>query len=607
MSFLLNLMRQTGAVLNQQSLARKVLLLAIIVGSVLAMVWLATRARTGGYVVLYSGLDPAETGRATARLVQSGIEAQPDNGGTTLKVERNRVDEAAILLAQEEIPSTGGAGYELLGESPIGQSKFQQEKNYLRMRENELARTLQSIDGIERARVHLAIPDSTVFLKETEAPTASVTVRLRRGTVLNDRQIRGITFLVSRSVEGMSPENVSLIDTEGNMLNAETDPASGDFSATYANFRAAKERELKESIESMLEETLGRGRVVARVQAEYDFATLHQVKESYNPDEQDPIITRESATREFQTSRNATVQVGEGAEMAEAEAAPAPGANAGGILRENTQTEYSVSKVVQESESRSPKLQRLSVAVLVDGEYEELTGEDGQVKREFRERSPEEMKKYEELVKSAIGFTQNEERNDVISIQCAPFAFDTVEQLDEPFLNYEMQRLLEQVIQWGVVGLLGLLIVLFVLRPALKQVLVTPIQVGPHALPAGAAGLGALTAGGESDGAVPGGMDANELERLAERLRSDKSLSEEVRQEMLAALRNDPETAKAARRLMDSGRGDSGHLAELQKLASRYVRESTAESHVIHREVMEVASQNPQKAVSLIRQWMDEA
>lgn len=592
MGFLNTLTNQLGNVLRSQSTARRLMLVLVALASLGGLAYLAFSAKRGAMQVLYPTLPPGEAIEAMAKLRQVGIDAQLDNNGTTLKAPSARADEALMLLAMEGIPGNGVIGLELMDKSTIGQTKFQQEKNYHRMREGELARTLLSIREIEHARVHLALPNNELFVKEEKPATASVVLKMRRGAQLSERQISGIVHLVAHGIEGLQSENVSIIDQNGNLLN----PPKGDEgmlgSVTQQAYKTQYEELLKGRIESMLEPIIGRGKVAARVQAEFDFAKVRRVKETFNPDEQDQIVRMQKTQRE--TS-------GTPAEAAKTATASTSVSTPGQFKERNEQTtEYDVSKTWEESDQSVPTPVRLTVAVLVDGAYEPVgTDAQGQPKLEFRPRSPEDIAKIENLVKNTIGFTNNDKRQDDVKVECAQFKLDEQNEAAEPFyMSYPVRQWMQLSVPWVVTLVIGLLLVFLVLRPAMRQIMVTavPAGAGGHydALPAPAGGLRQMSRNelDASQGNVPaalrggegplalnmGGMSLDDIQL------DESEIPEELR-----------------------GNQEAIRMFKLQKMAAQQARLSQAQSQNMHEEVITTAKANPQKTVSLLRQWMDEA
>lgn len=588
-SFISSFTSQFGQLINSQSAARKLMLLAIILGSVAAMVYLIIRAQTGGFVPIQVGMDPADAGMAIKKLNQMDIAVRTEAGGTTILVPRHKSDDATIALAMDGLLDSGIMGYELMDRNSLGDSKWKQEKNYVRVREGELARILQSIEGVESARVMLAIPEDQLFVKEEQPPKASVTLRLRRGTRLNDQQVNGVVHLVSSSVDGMLPENVSVIDSGGNLLSHTRDSDATQATSAQLAFKERSEKQLKDEIVSALERTIGRDRVHASVQMEYDFSSMHQVEEIYNPLDQDPIIETEKSTMSYEgadkasgmrgaTGSDSNLPFSEGAEMGVGEKTNGIQAN----QRQDLTRDYAVSKRVQESSLSVPQLKRITVGVLVDGRYEEITGTDGELMREFRSRNPEEMSDLENVIKAIMGFN-NTTRQDVLELSCVPFQTNEGPEAEETFLTYEMRRLIERAIEWGVVGILALLMILLVLKPAVKQIIVTPASSQKAALPHRGAEArelqGALESGERSEltaAAQAAGIDLSDIHEGM----SDDEIAERIKAKMQK----------------------SQFILDLQN--SKKAEGEIAQQ--VHKEIQNSARENPQRTVSLIRQWMEE-
>jgi flagellar M-ring protein FliF len=609
MNFIASLTNQLGSLLQSQSAARRLTLFLILCGSVAAMIWLSVHARTGGYVVLCSDLRPGEAGEAMSKLREIGIPSQVENGGTAIKVQRAKADDAAMALAMEGIPDGGRVGFELMDKSTIGQTRFQQEKNFHRMREGELARTLLSLREIENARVHLALPEDSLFVSEAKPPTASVVLKLRRGAVLTGRQVNGITHLVSRSVEGLKPENVSIIDSQGNLLNqARTDDAA-EFTATQQAYKTQYEDLLKNRIESMLENVIGKGKVSARVQAEFDFSTMHQIKESYDP-ELSTIKTQKYLTEG--TGEKSAGALGIGGVAGSASNVPplAPLAQAGettatgtgqGLTKTEVSTEYAPSKTWEESQQTVPVPQRLSVAVLVDGTYEEVKSGKGEVKQEFQPRPQAELDQFKSLVEAAIGFTSNEKRQDTVTVACASFKTDTPKEEKEPFLlTYPVRQMIQLGVEWGVIGVVGLLLILMVLRPAIKQMLVMPISSARGALP-GFMGE-RLTHHGEHPAALSAGRSGGARGLASPEGEADQDAALDANYD---AMLNDLSDIEIPEEL--KGNQEAIRTYKLQRLAARQAKLTQAQAQKMQKEMVDTARNNPQKTVSLLRQWMDEA
>ncbi|MEN6625616.1 MAG: flagellar basal-body MS-ring/collar protein FliF [Candidatus Sumerlaeia bacterium] len=548
MAFIQDLSRQFGGFVGAQPMARKLTLLAIIVGSIGAMAFLVIHAQTGSYTVLYQGLEPSDAGEIVRVLGQKGIRFRTENSNSIIKVQASRIDEAFMLVSMEGLPNSGTVGYEGLDKSTIGQSNFAQQKNYKRMQEGELARTMVKFEGVEQARVLIAVPDETPFLAEQQKATASVQLKLRTGYQLSERQISGISHLVSHAIKGLDDKNVVIVDQKGNLLNQSRGEESQN-SVAQQQFKLGYEDRLKHEVESLIENTIGRGRVAARVQAEFDYASQKEERQVFNPDAQDPIPTKE------QTETEPAPKTALAATTGTAAVAPA------GPTR--TMREYAVSQQRTETQNNVPQLKRVTVAVLADGKHAEKDGKD-----EYTPLTDAEIANIENLVKATIGFS--EERGDVVTVQCSPFTNNELTPMDDVgWLTPDVRRIIELSLHWGIIGLIALMLIMMVLRPAVKQITVAS---GPMAaLPAGAGGHQWIEAGGA--GAAANGATPIEAGSMASKL---------------------------------LGNTDQARMFQAQQAAEN-ARVSQAQAQQIQREVIETTKNQPQKTVSLLRQWMDEA
>lgn len=561
MAFLNNLVSQLSQVIARQSPARRVVLALAMVGTLGGLVWLMLSTSSGGWVPILTQSDLSETGAAMAKLSQLQIPTRTESNGTTLLVARDRQDEAVMLLAMEGIYDRGTMGNELLDRNSFGDSKFKQEKNYLRVREGELARTLMSLSEVENARVHLALPEQELFVSDQKPPKASVVLKLRPGRRLNERQINGIVNLVSHSIEGLEPDNVSIIDSAGNMLNQRSPSSFANITAENLNFKLQAEERLRNEIEKMLERTVGRGRVVASVQMEYDFSQQKSVATIFNPNEQDPILRTDRQTVEQQ------VIAGEIANDPDTQVDTTPP----GTMRNESTRDYAVSQRVEEKSVLLPTLERVTVGVMVDGTYVETVDPDGNLTREFRPRSPQELAELERIVRAAIGFN-NETRQDVVELTCVPFQIEEQDVMSAGWFTPEMRELTQMGIQWGVIAFIGLLLILLVLRPAVGRIMVTPVPAEDNEALPGGASEGRITLPGVSpeEGGEEGALDEAAIERLAQ-----------------------------------MGQLDQSQLARL-RLLQQSNKAMSASSQRIFSEIQEEVKNNPERTVGLIRQWMEE-
>ncbi|MGH0033707.1 MAG: flagellar basal-body MS-ring/collar protein FliF [Myxococcota bacterium] len=441
--------------------ARRAVLVATAAGSLGFFLWIALGQASPRFALLYSGLPEDQVAKVVDALAAERIDYRLEDGGTSVLVPASEVHEARIRVAGRGLPAGGGVGFEIFDKSGFGVTSFVQRVNFQRALQGELARSIEQLSPVERARVTLAIPDPSPFLGRNRQARASVVVQVATGHDLDPEQVRGIVHLVASSVESLAPDKVSVVDSRGRLLASETDgPVARATPSGVQGHRVKLEREFAQRIESILARTVGPGRVAAQVSADLDWTQTETTEEVYDPDSQ---IER-SEQRESETSQ-------EGGALAEGGVPGArsnlPGEEEGGASGPTATTErtaqtinYELSKRVSHSVTGGGKLQRLTVAVLIDGKPGDQAGE-------FVPWSDEEIAQFEKLTRQAIGFS--EERGDEIVVVNAPFhSFELGD--DGGDVNPDLILLVTEGVRW--IALLGALVVfgLFVVRPLARSV-----------------------------------------------------------------------------------------------------------------------------------------
>jgi len=392
---------------------RQLVVLVVGVGSIAAVLSTAWFVNRPVMKPLFTNLSPEDGGAIVEALKAEKVEFEIGEGGRSVLVPSNRVYDLRLSLASRGLPEGGGVGFELFDKQTLGQTDFMQHLNHQRALQGELARTIGGISGVDSARVHLAIPERSLFVGSDRRPSASVVVKLASGRTLSRAQIDGIVHLVSASVEGLTADAVTVVDAGGRLLSAER--GAGDAMGSSAlEQQAALERQLAERVETMLVPVVGRDKAIARVSATLDTALVERTEETFDPDR--TAVRSQHATREQTTGATSGGGGAPGVQANltnEAPAAPAGGEGAKTERRDESQT-YEISKIVSRTVGRPGAVKQLSVAVMVDGTY---SGEGEQ--RTFTPRPQEELDRLRELVKSAVGF--NEQRGDKIEIASVQF------------------------------------------------------------------------------------------------------------------------------------------------------------------------------------------
>ncbi len=424
---------------------------AIIVAMVL---W----AKTPDYRTLFSNLSDQDGGAIVTQLTQMNIPYRFTEGSGAIEVPADKVHELRLRLAQQGLPKGGAVGFELLDQEKFGISQFSEQVNYQRALEGELARTIETLGPVKRARVHLAMPKPSLFVREQKSPSASVTVNLEPGRALDEGQISAVVHLVSSAVAGLPPGNVTLVDQGGHLLT-QSNTSSRDLNDAQLKYASDVEGRIQRRIESILSPIVGNGNVHAQVTAQLDFANKEQTEEQYRPNG--------DASQAVLRSRqlNESEQIGSGYpggvpgalsnQPAPANAAPISTPPANQQNAQNTQTtnnansnvprntqrnetsNYEVDRTIRHTKLNVGDVQRLSVAVVVN--YRALP--DGKP----LPLTTEQMKQIEDLTREAMGFS--DKRGDTLNVVNSPFT--ATDDLGGELPFWKQQAFIEQLISAG--------------------------------------------------------------------------------------------------------------------------------------------------------------
>lgn len=451
---------------------------ALLIG---ALLW----ARQPDYRVLYTNMSDQDGGLIIAALTQMTVPYRFSDAGGAIMVPAGRVHEARLQLASQGLPKGSIVGFELLDAQKFGATQFQEQVNYQRALEGELVRSIQSVAAVRTARVHLAIPKPSVFLRDQQKPTASVLVNLNAGRSLNRSQVSGIMHLVSSSVADLSVDSVSVLDQNGNLLSGEAGSALGaELDPRQLAYLHDTETSHIKRILDILEPVVGRNNVRAQVAADLDFNQNESTAESYKPNANAGEATMRS--QHIAEARNGVGGNPQGVPGALSNqppgAATAPidstsqsnpvrstdAANAS--LSKDSTINYEVDKTVRHTRQSVGSIKRLSAAVVVN--YRNKVDKDG--KNVVTPLVEKEIEQIRELVKQAIGF--NESRGDSINVVNAAFTVDEVAELPElPIWKHpEIQRLAMELGKYAIVGALGLYLLFAVIRPFFRHLATTP-------------------------------------------------------------------------------------------------------------------------------------
>lgn len=461
------------------------------------LAFLAMRAAEAPMALLYGDLDQRDAAQVVAALERSRIPHRIAGGGAQILVPEADVPRIRLLLARDGLPAGGSVGNEIFdrGES-LTTTPFQQDINRLRALEGELSRTIRSLSGVRQARVHLVLPRREPFSRERGEAQASVVLTMQGAQRLDREGVQAVLHLVSAAVPGLRPQNVSIVDSRGELLARAGQALSGPAAAqTSEELRRTQELRLARAVEDLLERTLGPGRVRAEASVDLDFDRVQTVEERFDAENQVPRSTQSTT----ETQRN-----GEPGNVSVANQLPGADPAAGGARSEQSRqeetTNFEIGRTTRNVLRDQPAVRRVSLAVLVDGVWEPQASGPAR----WRERTPEEMQRIAALARSAVGFDERRgDRVEVVSLRFAdPPPVDTA---PEGFviLGYTVPpALMGRIIESTILALVALAAILLLLRPLVGRLGVA--LAAPPAL-AGVGADGALTADGASDAtALPG-------------------------------------------------------------------------------------------------------
>lgn len=432
--------------------------LAIAVAAFVTIIFMSSKR---DYVPLMESVAPEQASSVLNILESKKIPYKLVDSGTTIMIPQSFLPSTQMLVMSEVGSDSLGKGLELFDKQNFGTTTYEQKIKYQRALQGELMRAINSIESVSRSKVILAMPVKKTFIGDDEGePTASVVVDLFAGKSLSEEQVRGITYLVSNAVEGMRADSVSVVDSRGKVLSKKSDSSLAD-SAELMDARKKIENYFQERVESILSRVVGEGKVIARVSAELNNQEVSMVEETVDPDK--------TAIRSIQSSQDSVEGRRSNPVGVAGARANIPGANEAGnvsfdqdVKREVSTTNYAVPKTVKNIVQSAGSINRLSVAVLVDGVTAPIT-ENGKTVNQWQPRSAEEIARFESIVKNAIGFKDN--RGDSVKIESFKFIQEDFTESDKIASELYRQKLIRFILSWALAGFGLVLIYFFVIRP----------------------------------------------------------------------------------------------------------------------------------------------
>jgi len=480
------------------------------------------RVTTPQLTTLFTDLSFEDSSAIIKDLDRQAIPYEIRNDGAVIMVPKDKVTRLRMKLAESGLPKGGGVGYEIFDKSDaLGTTSFVQNINHLRALEGELARTIRAIDRVQAARVHLVLPERPLFSRETPEPSASIVVRVRGA--LEPQQIRAIRHLVASAVNGLKPQRVSIVDEAGQLL-ADGAGSSTDVDNSVADERrAGYEKRIRSEVESIVSSVVGAGRARVQLSADFDYNKVTQTSDKFDPEGR---VLRSSQTREESSlTADNSGQVTVNNELPGNQNANNAAAAHDQSKKSEETNNYEISRTTKTEVTEAGRVNRISVAVLVDGNYTK----DDKGDLVYKERSKEELDRIATLVRSAIGFDQK--RGDQVEVVNLKFAeAPATVPLAEPTGLLGMLQFTKDdvmyVIELGVMMLLSLVVLFMVVRPLVKRILASEeiAALTASELPALTGGSGedaaGLLAGGTAQmidvAQVQGQVHAQSVNRVGE-------------------------------------------------------------------------------------------
>ncbi len=452
-------LQKLALIWRKVSLVHRALLAAVVLASVIMGSLLLHWARQPDMRMLYQDLPPAEASRITEKISEKGIPYDLRDGGTTIYAPRQHIYQLRLDLAKDGLPVGEQNGYKLFDEEKIGVSPFVQNVNLKRALQDELAKSIQMIDGVEHARVHIVNPEQKLLASEAEQTTASVVLRLRPGYRLSATNIAAITHLVSGSVKGLKAESVSIIDSEGRLLSGKADPTLATGASTIHDYRQRVEQSLAQKAEDMLTTVLGPGRATVRVSAVIDMNSVSTITETYDP-------TAKVPTKEEVTSNSETGAGGSGEET-----------TTGSTKKDETVvTEYQVGKTVKQEVILPGEIKSLSVAAFVD-----LTPDANEPSSGGQPALIMEVAEVEQIIRMALGLKET----DSLKVVNASFHRPAQPLIEEESANWPRYLALARHLSLGIMALCAVAVLRIFSRARSKAVAEVPAQLPAAASPGG--------------------------------------------------------------------------------------------------------------------------
>jgi len=504
---------------------------AIGIGIITLFMW----AGQTTYQPLMSNLSAEDASNIMRMLRDKHIPFKVDPSGKNISVPPEGMYDLRLELASMGLPQSSVVGYEVFDKESFGTTSFVQKLNQKRALEGELVRSINTIKGVKRSRVHLALPQKSTFVEDQKKASASVVLDLEAGTTLGEKQVYGIGNLVARAVEGLDVPDVVIVDNEGRVLSKNNNDPLSVATASHLDFQQKIEHDYEKRIETMLSHVVGEGHVVAKVSAEIDFSSSNETQTTYDADG--------GAIRSVEKRNDSMNGVRPAPYGAAGAVSNTPGqqtaANVGEVKNETVKTNevmnYEVPQTVRHTTHPSGSVKKLSVAVMVDGKTTKTAQKDGTILAKVDPWPPEKLKEFEDVVASSVGLDRK--RGDLLEIKNIEFSKEDFEEAQKIIAEKERKSYVQALVLYSVIGITIALFFFFVVRPFIKWVTENTIDSVDTFLPQTIEELERL----QKNATLPGLEET--IPVLPERIDPEKIEGEMIKEKIITLVDTNPHKA----------------------------------------------------------------
>jgi flagellar M-ring protein FliF len=431
--------------LKQYTLGQNIVIIVVLIGILSSIIALVIWANRPEYEILYSDLDPSSAGKIVNDLRGSKIKYKLDHNGRTIYVPSEKVAELRLQFTESGYVGKAVPGYEIFDDAKIGMTTFMQRLNMRRALEGELVRTINQFPEVKNSRIHLVFPEEKLFGKKKKGSAAAV-LYVQPGKYLGADQVRGIAALIANSVDGIEPKDVVVVDSDGKVLSeSQSEDAVLGSVGNRWDLRNRIEAKLQQKVTGIVESIVGESNAVVEVSVDLNFEQINRTMETIDPD--NVVVISEESHTESTANMDTSLNIQESHK------------------KENTITNYELNKTVEHFVSNTGTIDKISVAVVVNGINKTIQDKNGKTVNQYVPWSNRDLEQITALVKSSVGF--NEERGDIVTVQNLRFDNSGIEADRQYFVKAEKEAMWAGIINKSIIGI-GLLVVFILLRNLLK-------------------------------------------------------------------------------------------------------------------------------------------